>query len=83
LEVFIITSKRQPYKIFIKAFKLAKVCLISELDKSSSEIATELRIRRNQRYKWKEQFEVKGDKASSNKLGRPLKEDQSEVSTLR
>ena len=68
LGVFIITSKRQPYKIFTKAFKLETVRLMSELDKLSSEIATELGICRNQRYKWKEQLEVKSDKAFSNNL---------------
>ena len=66
--VFIITSKRQPYKIFTKAFKLGTVRLISELDKLSSEIATELRICRNQRQKWKEQLQVKSGKAFSNNL---------------
>ena len=65
---FIITSKRQPYKIFTKVFKLGTVRLISELDKLSSEIATELRICRNQRQKWKEQLQVKSGKAFSNNL---------------
>ena len=77
------TNKRQPYKTFTKEFKLEAVRLMNESDKPSSEIATELGIRRNQLYKWKEQLEVKGDKAFSNKLGRPLKENQSEITTLR
>jgi transposase len=42
----------------------------------------ELGIRRNQLYKWKEQKESKGDKAFSGR-GRPKKEDQSEMATLR
>lgn len=77
------SNKRQPYKIFTKEFKLEAVRLMNESDKPSSKIATELGIRRNQLYKWKEQIEVKGDKAFPNKLGRPLKENKSEVSTLR
>ena len=47
------------------------------------EIATELGIKRNQLYKWKEQFENKGEEALTSKPGRPLKKDQSEVATLR
>jgi transposase len=77
------TSQIQPYKTFTKEFKLEAVRLMIESDKPSSEITAELGIRRNQLYKLKEQFEVKDDKAFSNKLGRPLKEEQSEVSTLR
>ena len=56
---------------------------MSESDKPASEIATELGIRRNQLYKWKQQLENKGDKAFPSKKGRPLKESQSEVVTLR
>lgn len=55
---------------------------MNESDKPSSEIATELGIRRNQLYKWKEQLKEKGEEAFPNKRGRPLKENQSEVTTL-
>jgi transposase len=51
-------------------------------DRPAAEIAQELGIRRNQLYKWKEQMESKGDKAFSGG-GRPKKEDQSELATLR
>jgi transposase len=51
-------------------------------NRPAAEIATELGIRRNQLYKWKEQMESKGDKAFSGR-GRPKKEDQSEVANLR
>ena len=40
-------------------------------------------IHRNQLYKWKKQLEVKSEQDFLNKLDRPLKEDKSEVSTLR
>jgi transposase len=56
---------------------------MNESDKPSSAIATELRIRRNQLYKWKDQLEEKGEEAFLNKPGRPLKENQNEVTTLR
>ena len=77
------TRKRQPYKTYTKEFKLEAVRLMKESDKPSAEIAAELGIRRNQLYKWKEQLEAKGDDAFPAKRGRPLKENQSEVSTLR
>ena len=77
------TRKRQPYKTYTKEFKLEAVRLMQTSDKPSSEIAAELGLRRNQLYKWKEQLEAKGDNAFAEKRGRPLKGNQSEVSTLR
>ena len=56
---------------------------MSESDKPSAEIAAELGIRRNMLYKWKEQLESKGEEAFPIKKGRPLKENQSEVSALK
>ena len=53
-----------------------------ESGRNASEIATELGIRRNQLYKWAEQMEAKGDSAFQGR-GRPKKEDQSQISTLR
>ena len=44
-------------------------------NRPSVEIATELGIKRNQLYKWKEQLENKGEDALMSKLGRPLKKD--------
>ena len=76
-------SKRKPYKTYTREFKVEAVRLMSESDRPSSQLAAELGIRRNQLYKWKEQLENNGDKAFSTKLGRPRKEDQSEVITLR
>lgn len=77
------TRKRKPYKTFTKEFKLEAIRMMDESDRPSSEIATQLGIRRNQLYKWKEQLEAKGDKAFSGKKGRPLKANQSETSKLR
>ena len=40
-------------------------------------------IRRNQLYKWKEQLNAKGNEAFPNKRGRPCKDQQSELVTLK
>jgi transposase len=75
-------SKRKPYKIYTKEFKLEALRLMKESGRPASEIAMELGIRRNQLYKWKEQMSKKGDVASA-KRGRPTKENESESSQLR
>lgn len=76
------TTKRKPYTTYSKEFKKEAVRLMESSNRPAAEIAMELGIRRNQLYKWKEQMENKGDKAFSGR-GRPKKEDQSELSTLR
>ena len=53
------TPKRKPYKTYPKEFKLEALRLIEQSDKPASEIATQLGIRRNQLYKWKEQMTQK------------------------
>jgi transposase len=55
---------------------------MKESDRPALEIALELGVRRNQLYKWAEQLEEKGEAAFKGK-GRPKKEDQSELSTLK
>lgn len=77
------TDKRKPYKTYTKEFKVEALRLMAESDKPPSQLAMELGIRRNQLYKWKEQLENKGDDAFPNKLGRPRKEEQSDMVTLR
>jgi|TARA_B110000902_G_C14290163_1_gene580529 transposase len=76
------TKTRKPYNTYPKEFKLEALRLMKESNKPTSEIAMELGIRRNQLYKWKEQMTKKGDVASAKK-GRPKKEDQSELTSLR
>lgn len=76
------TGKRRPYKTYTKAFKLEALRLMETSDRPTSEIAMQLGIRRNQLYKWKEDMQKKGDVAT-HKRGRPRKEDQSELATLR
>ena len=77
------TKTRKPNKTYSREFKLEAVRLMKESDRPSIEIANELGIRRNQLYKWKEQLETKGEESLTSKRGRPRKEDQSELSTLR
>ena len=74
--------KRKPYKTFTKEFKVEAVRLMRESDRPASEIAMELGIRRNQLYKWADQLENKGETAFKGR-GRPKKEDQSELATLK
>ena len=76
-------SKRKPYKTYTKELKLEAIRLMSESDKPSAVIAAELGIRRNMLYKWREQLESKAAEAFPAKKGRPLKENQSEVVTLK
>lgn len=76
------TRKRKPYKTYPKEFKLEAVRMMRDSDKPAAEIARELGIRRNQLYKWAEQLDNKGNTAFGGR-GRPRKENQSEVSTLK
>ena len=76
------TRKRKPYKTYTREFKQEAVRLMESSDRTATEIAMELGIRRNQLYKWKEQMGSKGDSAFSAR-GRPKKEDQSTLITLR
>lgn len=75
-------TKRKPYQTYTKEFKLEAIRKMQSSDRPTSEIAMELGLRRNQLYKWKEQLEKTGDVASSKK-GRPKKENQSELTTLK
>ncbi len=77
------TKKRAAYKTYTRAFKLEAVRLMETSDRPSSEIAMELGIRRNQLYKWKEQLSQKGNEAFTRSVGRPKREDQSAMTTLK
>jgi len=76
------TKKRKPYKTYTKEFKLEALRMVRESDRPASDIAMELGIRRNQLYKWAEQLERSGDTAFKGR-GRPKKEDQAELTTLK
>ena len=77
------SKQRATYKTFTREFKLEAVRMMETSDRPSSEIAMELGIRRNQLYKWKEQLSKKGDDAFTRSAGRPKKEEQSDLVTLR
>ena len=77
------TNKRKPYKTYTREFKLEAIRLMETSGRQPAEIAMQLGIRRNQLYKWKEQLAKRGEAAFSKKQGRPLKEDQSELATLK
>jgi transposase len=76
------TTIRKPYNTYTKEFKLEALRMMAESDRPASEIAMKLGIRRNQLYKWKEQMTKKGEVPSAKK-GRPKKEDQSEMTSLK
>lgn len=76
------TTKRKPYNTYTKEFKLEALRLMENSGRKPSDIAMELGIRRNQLYKWKEQMTKKGAVPTAKK-GRPKKEDQSELATIK
>lgn len=75
-------KKRRPYKIYPKEFKLEAVRLMKESNRPSSEIAMELGIRRNQLYKWAKELDTYDQQAFKGR-GRPKKENQAELTTLK
>ena len=66
-----------------KEFKLEAVRLLNAGNKPTSELAMELGVKRTLLYRWRDQLIEKGDKAFSNRLGRPTLEQESELSKLR
>ena len=74
------TSKRRPYNQYSREFKLEALRQLDTSNRPATELAAELGIRPNLLYKWREQL-TKDD--MSNKRGRPKKEDQSELTTLK
>lgn len=65
-----------------REFKLEAVRLLELGEKSASELALELGLRRNQLYKWKEQLGSKGAKAFRGPGRKPASEE-SEVARLK
>ena len=66
----------QKRQTFSKEFKLEAVRLLENSDKSAADVARELGIRRNQLYKWQEQFRDKGEEAFPGKGRRTEKDDE-------
>lgn len=65
-----------------KEFKLEAVRLLIEGNKTGSELALELGVKRTLLYRWKDQVDKKGDSAFS-RAGRPKNDELSEVSRLK
>jgi transposase len=68
---------------FSKEFKLQAVELLELGQRNPTELATELGIRRNQLYKWRDQLKQHGKDAAFSGPGRPTEDQQSEVVRLR
>jgi transposase len=59
-------------KRFTTDFKQEAVRMMVNSDKTAADIARELKIHRNQLYKWKEQLGNGGARASNQPQGRPV-----------
>lgn len=70
------------YQRFTKEFKAEAVRLLEQGDKSATELALSLGIRRNQLYKWQEQIRGKGDTAFRGS-GRLPADQESEIVRLK
>ena len=68
---------------YSKEFKLEAMRLLNEGNKPTSELAMQLGVKRTLLYRWRDQLTEKGDKAFSNRLGRPTREEESELTRLR
>lgn len=68
---------------YSKEFKIEAIRLLESGEKTGSELAMELGVKRTLLYRWKDQFEAKGEKAFSNKSGRLPKDQESEITRLR
>ena len=68
---------------YSKEFKIEAIRLLNEGNKPVSEIAMQLGVKRTLLYRWKDQLTEKGDKAFSNRPGRPTRNEESELTRLR
>ncbi len=67
---------------FSREFKLEAVRLLERGEKPAAELARELGIRRNQLYKWKEQWANRGEAAFPGK-GRRTHDQEGEIARLK
>ena len=68
---------------YSKEFKQEAVRLLNEGDQPTSEIAMQLGVKRTLLYRWRDELNKKGEKAFSNRPGRPTLEEESELTRLR
>jgi len=67
---------------FSREFKFEALKRLAAGQKPASQLASELGIRRNMLFKWRDQLRTKGEAAFSG-AGRPPKSEQSELARLR
>jgi len=67
------TDKAKSYQNYSREFKTEAVRLMGESGKTSTELANELGIRRNQLYKWRDQLKAQSEPAVDNE---PVKQDK-------
>ena len=77
-------TKRPPTvrKTFSESFKQEAVARLKETDKATA-LALELGVRRNLLYKWAETLEKVGAEKAFKGPGRPLAQDEDELTRLR
>ena len=66
----------QKRKTFSREFKLEAVRLLDRGEKAAADLVRELGVRRNQLYKWKEQFSAKGEAAFPGHGRRPQQDEE-------
>ena len=69
-------------KSFTKAFRLEAVARLKETDNATA-LALELGVRRNLLYKWAQALEKAGAEKAFNGPGRPLAQNEDELTRLR
>lgn len=62
-------------KTYSREFKLEAIKLLESTDKTGQQLAQELGIKRNQLYKWREEFTAKGESAFGGPGRRPASHD--------
>lgn len=67
---------------YSKEFKVEAVRMLNAAEKPATELAAELGVKRTLLYRWRDQINEKGDAAFTG-VGRPTKENQSEISKLK
>ena len=75
-------AARTGRKRFTKAFKQEAVARLKETDNATA-LALALGVRRNQLYKWAETLAQAGAEKAFNGPGRPLAQDEDELTRLR
>ena len=68
---------------YSKEFKLEAVRLLNESNKPTTEIAMELGVKRTLIYRWRDQLREQGEKAFTNRRGRPTNDNLSELTKLK